>query len=248
VVESVIAGLEKASGEFGVTWGLIICAMRDRSDSLDAAELAIRWRDRGVVGFDLAGGEDGYPPKKHLAAFQAIHRANFCLTIHAGEAFGPESIWQALQYCGTHRLGHGTRLLEDIEIQADGAPVLGTLAQYILDRRIPLEMCLSSNVHTGACSSIEAHPFPVFHRAGFRVCLNTDDRLMSDTEMSKELMIATDAYDLSLLDLERVAVNAAKSSFSSYEERVKLIHRRILPGYAVLFAELQARAFGLVED
>jgi adenosine deaminase len=216
--------------------------MRDRSDSLDAAELAIRWRDRGVVGFDLAGGEAGFPPKKHLAAFQAIHRANFFITIHAGEAFGPDSIWQALQYCGAHRLGHGTRLLDDISIGSDGQPRLGELAQYILDRRIPLEMCLSSNVHTGACATEAEHPFPVFLRAGFRVCLNTDDRLMSDTEMSKELSIATKVFDLSLMDLERVAVNAAKSSFAPYHDRVALIHRRLLPSFAILFAELEAKA------
>lgn len=244
VMESVIAGLAKASSRFGVTWGLIVCAMRDRSDSLEAAELAIRWRDRGVVGFDLAGGEDGYPPKRHLSAFQAIHRANFQLTIHAGEAFGPESIWQALQYCGAHRLGHGTRLLDDIEHGVDGSLILGELAQYILDRRIPLEMCLSSNVHTGACKSEEVHPFPIFLRAGFRVCLNTDDRLMSDTEMSKELAIATCSFGLSLMDLEKITVNAVKSSFAPYSDRVDLIHKKVLPGYAVLFAELRAKALG----
>jgi adenosine deaminase len=243
VVAEVVAGLERGERERGVTWGLIICAMRDRTDSLEAAELAIRWRDRGVVGFDLAGGEDGHPPKKHLDAFQAIHRANFLLTIHAGEAFGPESIWQALQYCGTHRLGHGTRLVEDITIAADGSLKLGRLAQYILDRRIPLEMCLSSNVHTGACATVAEHPFPLFLKAGFRVFLNTDDRLMSDTEMSKELAIAVEAFDLSLEDMEKMALNAAKSSFVHYSERADLIHRRLLPQYAVLFAELTARGF-----
>ncbi|MFC7338323.1 adenosine deaminase [Haloferula chungangensis] len=237
VVEAVIAGLERGQKEFGVSWGLIICAMRDRRDSLEAAELAIRWRDRGVVGFDLAGEESGHPPKRHLEAFQAISRANFKITIHAGEAFGPESIWQALQYCGAHRLGHGTRLLEDIAFLEDGSMVLGRLAQFILDRRIPLEMCLSSNVHTGACASVAEHPFPKFFRAGFRVFLNTDDRLMSDTEMSKELEIATQVFDLSLGDLQKITVNAAKSSFAHYAERLDLIHRRILPSYAVLFAE-----------
>lgn len=248
VVETVIAGLERGQKEFGVTWGLIICAMRDRSDSLEAAELAIRWRDRGVVGFDLAGGEDGHPPKRHLAAFQAISRANFMITIHAGEAFGPESIWQALQYCGAHRLGHGTRLLEDITFMEDGSMKLGDLAQYILDRRIPLEMCLSSNVHTGACATVEDHPFPKFFRVGFRVFLNTDDRLMSDTEMSKELAIAVEAFDLSLHDLQKMTVNAAKSSFTHYAERVDLIHRRILPSFDVLFAEQALISFSKLGD
>lgn len=243
VVAAVVRGLERGRKDFRVEWGLIVCAMRDRTDALEAAELAIRWRDRGVVGFDLAGGEAGHPPKKHLDAFQAIHRANFFITIHAGEAFGPESIWQALQWCGAHRLGHATRLRNDIEVKADGSLRLGKLAQYILDRRIPLEMCLSSNVHTGACASLEEHPFEMFFRAGFRVCLNTDDRLMSDTEMSKELVLAAETFDLTLVDLEKVTMNAMKSAFAPHEERVKLIHRRLLPGYATLFAELTERFF-----
>ncbi|YCM43131.1 adenosine deaminase [Verrucomicrobiaceae bacterium 227] len=234
VVASVISGLDKAAREFGTTWGLIICAMRDRTDSLQAAELAIRWRDRGVVGFDLAGGEDGFPPKKHLDAFQAIQRANFNITIHAGEAYGADSIWQALQFCGAHRLGHGTRLLDDITIKPDGTLQPGTLARYVLDHRIPLEMCLSSNVHTGACPDFESHPFPHFLKAGFRVFLNTDDRLMSDTEMSKELEIATRIFGLTLADLEKMTLNAAKSSFASHAERVSLIHERILPAFAKL--------------
>ncbi len=231
VIAAVIAGLQKGSSQFGVTWGLIICAMRDRNDSLEAAELALRWRDQGVVGFDLAGGEFGHPPKKHLKAFQAIQRANFAITIHAGEAYGTDSIWQALQFCGAHRLGHGTRLLDDITIKPDGSLELGHLARYILDRRIPLEMCLLSNLHTGACQSIAEHPFPIFLKTGFRVFLNTDDRLMSDTEMSKELTIATEQFDLGLSDLEKIAINAAKSSFSPYQDRVALIQNRILPQF-----------------
>lgn len=243
VVEAVVAGLEEGRKRFDVEWGLIICAMRDRTDSLEAAELAIRWRDHGVVGFDLAGGEYGHPPKKHIEAFQAIARANFYITIHAGEAFGPESIWQALQWCGAHRLGHGTRLRYDIELQPDGTMKLGRLAQYILDRRVPLEMCLSSNVHTGACASFEEHPFALFHRAGFRVFLNTDDRLMSDTEMSKELEIATSTFGLSLVELEKMTMNAMKSAFIPHQRRVELIRHRLLPTYSMLFAELTAKAF-----
>ncbi|WP_193214558.1 adenosine deaminase [Luteolibacter marinus] len=243
VVEAVIEGLEAGSKATGVEWGLIICAMRDRTDSLEAAELAIRHRDRGVVGFDLAGGEFGHPPKKHVEAFQAIERANFYITIHAGEAFGPESIWQALQWCGAHRLGHGTRLRNDIEIRPDGSLKLGSLAQYILDRRVPLEMCLSSNVHTGACASFEEHPFALFQRAGFRVFLNTDDRLMSDTEMSKELAIAASTFNLSLVEIEKMTMDAMKSAFAPHQMRVNLIQRLLLPSYAMLFAELTAQAF-----
>ncbi len=243
VVKAVIDGLERGRKAYGVRWGLILCAMRDRTDSEEAAELAIRWRDEGVVGFDLAGGEAGHPPKRHLEAFHAIQRANFNITIHAGEGFGLESIWQALQWCGAHRLGHGTRLREDIEVGPDGSLRLGRLAQYVLDRRVPLEMCLSSNVHTGACASMEEHPFALFHRAGFRVCLNTDDRLMSDTEMSKELALATETFGLGLVDLEKMTMNAMKSAFAPHDTRVDLIHKRLLPGYATLFAELTERAF-----
>ncbi|MGL4400481.1 MAG: adenosine deaminase [Luteolibacter sp.] len=232
VVAAVVAGLARGGSTYGVEWGLIICAMRNLQNSLEAAELAIRNRDIGVVGFDLAGGEDGYPPKKHVAAFQAIERANFAITIHAGEAYGPESIWQALQYCGAHRLGHATRLREDIAVLPDGSLKLGTLAQFILDRRIPLEMCLLSNLHTGACLSLEAHPFATFFRKGFRVCLNTDDRLMSNTSMTLETTLATELFDLSLDDLEKLSLNAVKSAFAPFEKRLKLILDTIKPGFA----------------
>lgn len=243
VVAAVIAGMERGQRTYGVEWGVIICAMRDRTDSLEAAELAIRWRDKGVVGFDLAGGEAGHPPKRHLDAFHAIQRANFYITIHAGEAFGPESIWQALQWCGAHRLGHGTRLRNDIEVLPDGSVKIGQLSQYILDRRIPIEMCLLSNVHTGACASVEEHPFALFHRVGFRVCLNTDDRLMSDTSMTNELEIATHTFNLGLVDLEKMTMNAMKSAFIDHYKRIEIIHKRLRPSYATLFAELTERAF-----
>jgi adenosine deaminase len=238
VVTAVIAGLERGERTYGVEWGLIICAMRHMSNSLEAAELAIRHRDSGVVGFDLAGGEDGFPPKKHVEAFQAIERANFYITIHAGEAYGPESIWQALQYCGTHRLGHATRLRDDIEILPDGSLQLGRLAQYILDRRVPLEMCLLSNLHTGACPTLEDHPFGIFFRRGFRVCLNTDDRLMSDTSMTQETTLATDLFDLSLGEIEKLSLNAIKSAFAPFDKRLRLIFDVIKPGFAAARAEL----------
>ena len=238
VVVAVTQGLERGKRTYGVEWGLIICAMRHMQNSLEAAELAIRCRDLGVVGFDLAGGEDGFPPKKHVAAFQAIERANFYITIHAGEAYGPESIWQALQYCGAHRLGHATRLRDDISLHPDGSVKLGSLAQYILDRRVPLEMCLLSNLHTGACDSLENHPFGLFFRQGFRVCLNTDDRLMSDTSMTLETTLATESFDLNLNDLEKLSLNAIKSAFIPFEKRVDLILNAIKPGFAAAQAAL----------
>ncbi len=236
VVAAVVAGLERGERAYGVRWGLIICAMRHMppAKSVEAAELAIRCRPLGVVGFDLAGGEDGFPPKKHVDAFQAIERANFYITIHAGEAYGPDSIWQALQYCGAHRLGHATRLRDDIEISPGGAMKLGSLAQYVLDRRIPLEMCLSSNLHTGACASMEEHPFGLFFRRGFRVCLNTDDRLMSDTSMTQETRLATELFDLSLADLEKLSINAMKSAFADFDKRIRIIYEAIKPGFQKL--------------
>lgn len=232
VVEAALDGLTRGGEEFGVKWGLILCGMRHRTDSLEWAELAVDFRYRGVVGFDLAGEEAGYPPKKHAEAFQAIQRANFYSTLHAGEGFGVASIWQALQICGAHRLGHATHLTDDMTILEGRIVKLGTLAQYVLDRRIPLEMCLSSNVHTGAVRTIAEHPFPLFHRRGFRVTINTDDRLMSDTSMTKEFAVARDAFGFGLKDFEKVTINAVKSAFIHFDERIRLIYDVIKPAYA----------------
>ncbi len=232
IVGAVLDGLRRGEEKYGVRWGLIICAMRDRTDSLEAAELAINFRPRGVVGFDLAGEEAGYPPKKHAEAFAAIQRANFYSTLHAGEAFGVASIWQALQICGAHRLGHATRLSDDMTILDGKIVKLGTLAQYILDRRIPLEMCLSSNVHTGSVPSLREHPFKMYFDRGFRVTLNTDDRLMSDTTMTKEFTLAMEMFGLTLGNLEKITLNGIKSAFLPFDERIRLIYDVIKPGYA----------------
>ena len=240
-IEAVLKGLARGKETYGVEWGLIICAMRHLTASVETAELAIRWRDQGVVGFDLAGGDAGFPPKKHVEAFQAIERANFHITIHAGEAFDTESIWQALQFCGAHRLGHATRLRDDITLLPDGSLKLGNLAQYILDRRVPLEMCLLSNLHTGACNDLQSHPFGMFFRQGFRVCLNTDDRLMSNTAMTKETTLAAEVFDLSLQDLEKLALNAMKSAFAPYDKRIELIYQTIKPGYLKAYQTLLSR-------
>lgn len=231
IVQAAIDGFNRGKEKYGVEWGLILCAMRDRTDSLEVAELAIDFRYRGVVGFDLAGEEAGYPPKRHVEAFQAIQRANFYSTLHAGEAFGVASIWQALQLCGAHRLGHATRLKEDMTIANGKIVKLGSLAQYILDRRIPLEMCLSSNVHTGAVDSIEHHPFPLYFRRGFRVTLNTDDRLMSGITLTHEFELAMEKFGLTLDDLEKITINSIKSAFIPFDERLRLIYDVIKPGY-----------------
>ncbi|MGB7282224.1 MAG: adenosine deaminase [Candidatus Acidiferrum sp.] len=233
VVSSVLKGLERGRKDFGVSSGLIVCAMRNMEVSLEMAELAVDFRERGVVGFDLAGEEGGHPPKKHVDAFHYIQRQNFNITIHAGEGFGKESIWQAIQYCGAHRIGHGTRLIEDIAVAEDGKVVkLGDLAQYVLDKRIPLEICLISNVQTGAARSLAEHPFKVFYQEKFRVTLNTDNRLMSNTTMTKEFEAAADTFGLGLDDFEKITINAMKSAFLPYDQRIEFIYKVIKPGYA----------------
>src|SRR5271157_97517 len=232
VVSAVLKGLERAKHDFGISSGLIICAMRNMDVSLEMAELAVDFRARGVVGFDLAGEEGGFPPKKHVDAFHYIQRQNFSITIHAGEGFGKESIWQAIQYCGAHRIGHGTRLIDDIAV-ADGKVVkLGDLAQYVLDKRVPLEICLISNVHTGATPSLAEHPFKILYQEKFRVTLNTDNRLMSRTSMSNEFQVAMETFGLGLDDFEKITINAMKSAFLPYKERCDLIYSAIKPGYA----------------
>ena len=235
VVSAVLKCLERGKKDFGVEYGVIICALRNLRLSQEMAELAVDFRERGVVGFDLAGEEGGFPPKKHVDAFHYIQRENFNITIHAGEAFGKESIWQAIQWCGAHRVGHATRLIEDIGLdRRDRTKIvrMGYLAQYVLDKRIPLEICLTSNVDTGAAESIEQHPFGVYYRYNFRVTLNTDDRLMSDTTMTKEFARACQAFTLDLDDLEKITINSMKSAFIPYNRRLQLIYDVIKPGYS----------------
>jgi len=241
VVNAVLKGLDRGKKDLGVDYGLIICAMRNMKLSLEMAELAVDYRERGVVGFDLAGEEGGYPPKKHVDAFHYIQRENFNITVHAGEAFGKESIWQAIQWCGAHRIGHATRLVEDIGLDKHNRKKIvrmGYLAQYVLDKRLPLEICLTSNVDTGAVKSLEEHPFGLFHKYKFRVTLNTDDRLMSNTTMTKEYRIAHQVFKLSLDDLEKLTINAMKSAFLPYNRRIQVIYDVIKPGYAAARATL----------
>jgi adenosine deaminase len=234
IVSAVLKGLERARKELGIGSGLLICAMRNMEGSLEMAELAVDFRARGVVGFDLAGEEGGYPPKKHVDAFHYIQRENFNITIHAGEGYGKESIWQAIQYCGAHRIGHGTRLIDDIAVAEGKAVKLGDLAQYVLDKRIPLEICLLSNVHTGATPSLAEHPFKILYQEKFRVTLNTDNRLMSSTSMTREFEAARDTFGLSLDDFEKITINAMKSAFLPYKQRCDFIYSIIKPGYARL--------------
>ncbi|MGA9116924.1 MAG: adenosine deaminase [Bacteroidota bacterium] len=244
VLNAVLRGLDRGRTDFGVEYGVIVCAMRNMNLSQGMAELAVDFRERGVVGFDLAGEEGGFPPKKHVDAFHFIQRENFNITIHAGEAFGKESIWQAIQWCGAHRIGHATRLVEDIGLdKRDPRKIvkMGCLAQYVLDKRIPLEICLTSNVDTGAVESLEAHPFGLYYRYNFRVTLNTDDRLMSNTTMTRELRLAHQAFRLDLDDLEKLTINAMKSAFLPYNRRIRIIYEVIKPGYARARRQLKKR-------
>ncbi|MEP7002950.1 MAG: adenosine deaminase, partial [Chloroflexota bacterium] len=184
-----------------------------------------------------AGEEAGHPPKVHLEAFQYCRQQNFSITIHAGEAFGPPSIWQALQVCGAHRIGHGVRLVEDMAIDNGRVVKLGPLATYIRDHRIPLEVCPSSNVDTGAVSTLLEHPIRHFLAQKLRVTVNTDNRLMSAITLSEEFHRLTDTLGLTLDDVERLSINAMKSAFVGYDERVAIIYDKIKPGYAKLRGE-----------
>ena len=239
VMHAVLRGLERGSRDFGVGFGLIVCAMRNESEelSIKLAELALAYREQGCVGFDLAGEEAGHPANEHLRAFQLCKRLNFSITVHAGESFGPESIWQALAYCGAHRIGHGTRLIEDLVIYEGKVIKIGPLAQYVLDHRIPLEICLSSNVHTGAAASMAEHPFRLLYDLGYRLTLNTDNRLMSCTSMSNEYLVAVEHFGCSLDDLETLTTNGMKSAFAHYDERCAVIFAKIKPAFRELREE-----------
>ncbi len=239
VVDAVLAGFadgEKAAAADGrpIRVRTLVTAMRHAARSRDIAELAIRFRDKGVVGFDIAGAEAGHPPTRHLDAFEYMRNNNACFTIHAGEAFGLPSIHEAIAFCGADRLGHGVRIVDDIVEQPDGSHRLGRVANIVRDKRIPLEMCPSSNVQTGAARSIAEHPFDLLARLRFRVTVNTDNRLMSDTTMTDEMARLVEAFDYGWSDLERFTVNAMKSAFIHFDERLAIIDEVIKPRYAVL--------------
>jgi adenosine deaminase len=235
VVEAVLAGFEAGSADASglghpIRIGTLLTAMRHAARSMEIAELAVRYRDVGVVGFDIAGAEAGYPPTRHLDAFEYLQRENFHFTIHAGEAFGLPSIWQAIQWCGADRLGHGVRIVDDI------APdrTLGRLAAYVRDKRIPLELCPSSNVQTGAATSIAEHPVGLLRDLRFRVTVNTDNRLMSGTSMSREMALLVEAFGYGWAELQWFTINAMKSAFIPFDERLTIINEVIKPAYAKL--------------
>ncbi|WP_036506163.1 adenosine deaminase [Nocardioides sp. URHA0020] len=239
VVAAVQEGFDQAVSASGgrIVVRQLLTAMRHQARSKEIAELAVAWRDRGVAGFDIAGAEAGYPPTRHLDAFEYLQRENFHFTIHAGEAFGLPSIWQALQWCSADRLGHGVRIIDDITVHDDGSVELGRLAAYVRDKRIPLEMCPWSNVQTGAAASIAEHPIGLLKRLRFRVTVNTDNRLMSKTSMSHEMESLVEAFGYGLDDLEWFTINAMKSAFLPFDQRFALISEVIKPAYAALREE-----------
>jgi adenosine deaminase len=239
VVEAVNAGFregEKLAAAAGtpIRVGALLTAMRHAARSMEIAELAVRYRDEGVVGFDIAGAEAGHPPTRHLDAFEYLQRENAHFTIHAGEGFGLPSIWQAIQWCGADRLGHGVRIIDDITVGADGEATLGLLAAYVRDKRIPLEMAPTSNVMTGAAASIAEHPIGLLRRLSFRVTINTDNRLMSGTTMTREFEQLADAFGYDLDDFRWFTLNAMKSAFIPFDQRLAMIDDVIKPGYAAL--------------
>jgi len=234
VIEAVLAGFRLGSASSGVAVRALVTAMRTTARSLEIAELAVRYRDLGVVGFDIAGAEAGWPPSRHLDAFEYVQRENFHITIHAGEAFGLPSIWEAVQFCGAERLGHGVRLVDDIKTEPDGTASLGRLASYVRDRRIALEMSPTSNIQTGVAASIAEHPIGLLRDLSFRVTVNTDNRLMSGVTLSSELHALTEAFGYGWADLQWLTINAMKSAFLHFDQRLEIINSVIKPGFAPL--------------
>jgi len=215
-VDAVIKGLKQAEEEFKIKTGIIICGIRSISPevSYQLAELAVAFKNRGVVGFDLAGVEENFPAKDHKEAFYLILDNNINTTLHAGEDFGPESIHQAVHYCGAHRIGHGVRLKED-----------GDLLNYITDHRIAMEICMTSNIHTGSVKTYENHPFKFYYDYGLRVTLNTDNRLISNTSLTKEFMLAHQYFNLKIPDFKEIIINGFKSAFLPHRDRTNMIRR-----------------------
>ena len=241
VVEATLEGYKQGMAEAASEGNKIrveslLCGMRQNNRSQEVAAAVVKYRDKGVVGFDIAGPEDGFPPTNQLETFEYLRKENAHFTIHAGEAYGLPSIWEAIQICGAERLGHGVRIIDDIDFTGD-KPKLGPLASYVRDRRIPLELCPTSNLQTGAAKTYSEHPIGMLAKLRFRVTLNTDNRLMSRTSMSNEMSECVKSFGWKFADLQRVTVNALKSSFIPFEERLEIIEKVVKPAYAAISAE-----------
>mgnify|MGYP000624955700 FL=1 len=241
VVEATLEGYKQGMAEAAregnkIRVESLLCGMRQNNRSQEPAAAVVKYRNKGVVGFDIAGPEDGFPPSNQLETFEYLRKENAHFTIHAGEAYGLPSIWEAIQICGAERLGHGVRIIDDIDFSGP-EPKLGQLASYIRDRRIPLELCPTSNLQTGAAKNIAQHPIGVLAKLRFRVTLNTDNRLMSQTSMSHEMTEVVGAFKWDFADLQRVTINGMKSAFIPYPERLEIIEKIIKPGYAAIASE-----------
>jgi adenosine deaminase len=241
VIEATVEGFrlgekDAAAEGFSIRVESILCALRQNNVAQEVAEKAVEFRDKGVVGFDIAGPEDGFPPSNQLDTFNYLRQEDAHFTIHAGEAYGLPSIWQAIQMCGAERLGHGVRIIEDIDLSG-AAPRLGRLASYVKDRRIPLELCPTSNLQTGAVKDMKSHPIGLLAKLRFRVTINTDNRLMSRTSMTNEMQQVVSAFDWTFQDLQRVTINALKSAFIPFDERLKIIEEVVKPAYARISGE-----------
>jgi adenosine deaminase len=241
VVEATLEGYKQGMAEAASEGNKIrveslLCGMRQNNRSQEVAAAVVKYRNKGVVGFDIAGPEDGFPPTNQLETFEYLRKENAHFTIHAGEAYGLPSIWEAIQICGAERLGHGVRIIDDIDFSGD-KPKLGPLASYVRDRRIPLELCPTSNLQTGAAKTYSEHPIGMLAKLRFRVTLNTDNRLMSRTSMSNEMSECVKSFGWKFADLQRVTVNALKSSFIPFEERLEIIEKVVKPAYAAISAE-----------
>lgn len=241
VVEATLEGYKQGMAEAAregnkIRVESLLCGMRQNDRSQEVAAAVVKYRNKGVVGFDIAGPEDGFPPTNHLETFEYLRKENAHFTIHAGEAYGLPSIWEAIQICGAERLGHGVRIIDDIDFSGDKSK-LGPLASYVRDRRIPLELCPTSNLQTGAAKTYSEHPIGILAKLRFRVTLNTDNRLMSRTSMSNEMSECVKSFGWKFADLQRVTVNALKSSFIPFEERLEIIEKVVKPAYAAISAE-----------
>ena len=241
VVQAVLDGFAEGSrlaagAGRGIRVRALLTAMRQFARSREIAELVVAFRDHEVAGFDIAGAEAGFPPSRHLDAFEYLQRENEHFTIHAGEGFGLPSIWEAIQWCGAERLGHGVRIVDDITVGDDGTATLGRLAGYVRDRRIPLEIAPTSNVQTGAATSIAHHPIGLLTALKFRVTVNTDNRLMSGVSMTSEMGALVEAFGYDWARLQWFTINAMKSAFLPFDERLAIIENIIKPGYAALVA------------
>ena len=240
VIEATVEGHKQGMAEVKTTGReirveVLLCALRQNKFSNEVAQKVVKYKGRGVVGFDIAGPEAGFPPTDHIKAFDYLRANGAHFTIHAGEAFGVESIELAVRNCHAERIGHGIRLIDDIDFSS-GSPVLGSLAQEILDRQICLEMAPTSNLQTGGAASYETHQIGVMKRLGFNVTINTDNRLMSATSMIREVTEISRGYSWKIDDLHDLARNGIMSAFISEDEKEDIYNKQIKPQFRELGA------------